>query len=80
MCEKAVTLVLFVLKNCFDKYRSQEMCQEAVGVCLPFLRFVPDWFDSNKYFFNKDIVFVNKDSDNCLKKQPPEVSFKESCS
>ena len=53
MCEKAVSLVLFMLKNCLDKYRSQEMCKEAVGVCLPFLRFVPDWFDSNKYFLIK---------------------------
>ena len=53
MCEKAVSLVLFMLKNCLYKYTSQEMCKEAVGVCLPFLRFVPDWFDSNKYFLIK---------------------------
>ena len=50
MCEKAVSLVLFMLKNCLDKYRSQEMCKEAVGVCLPFLRFVPDWFGSISIF------------------------------
>ena len=55
-----------------NKYKSQEMYKEIVNAFLPLLKFVPDWFVSNKMprncgnavSFNDDIVFVNADSDN----------------
>ena len=48
------------------------MYKEAFDTCLPLLKFVPDWFVTNKIlkdlhntvFFNDIIVFVNEDSNN----------------
>ena len=37
-----------MLKFCPDKYKTQEMCDEAVDSCLLALKFVPDWFVMNK--------------------------------
>ena len=61
-----------MLKHYLNKYKSQEMYKEIVNAFLPLLKFVPDWFVSNKMprnrgnavSLNDDIVFVNADSDN----------------
>ena len=60
-----------MLKYCVDRYKTQEICDKAVDVCLPALKFVPNWFVTNKMLenldnvlYNDDIVFVNTDSDN----------------
>ena len=72
MCEKAVSKKHFTLKHCLDKYKTQDMCHKVVDACLIALKFVPDWYVTNKIlnildnavFLNGDIVFVNADSDN----------------
>ena len=72
MCDKAVFKDLFMLKNCFDRYKTQEMCDKAVDVFLTTLKFIPDWFVTSKMikkladdlFSNNYTVFVNVDSNN----------------
>ena len=66
-CDKVVSKEYFMLKNCLNKYKSQEMCKVTVDASLPLLKFVPYWFVTNKMFtvfFNGDIVFFHVDSDN----------------
>ena len=50
MCDKIVSEDLFELKYCQDRYKNEEMCNKAA--CrydfLPALKFVPDWFVTNK--------------------------------
>ena len=61
-----------MLKYCLDRYKTQEMCDKAVDEFLPALKFVPDWFVTNKIleklndvlFVNDDIIFINEDCDN----------------
>ena len=60
-----------MLKYFLDKYKSEEMCKEAVDACLPLLKFIHDRFVKKKVlkdldnaiFFNDTLVFVNADSD-----------------
>ena len=62
----------FILKYCLDRYKTQEMYHKAVDVFLTTLKFVPDWFVTNKMleklgdvvFSKDDIVFVYENSDN----------------
>ena len=42
MREEAICKEPFVLKYGLDKYKSQGMCDKAVGACLLILKFVPD--------------------------------------
>ena len=44
MCDKVVFKDPFMLKYCFDRYKTQEMCDKAVDVFLATLKFIPDWF------------------------------------
>lgn len=68
MFEKAV----FMLQYCPGKYKfSEKKGKKAVDVCLPLLKFAPDWIFTNRIFnrlddavyFNIDIVFFNADYD-----------------
>ena len=52
MCDKVLSKGNFMLKFCLDKYRSQEMCNKAVAVFLPTLKFVPDLFVTSKMIKN----------------------------
>ena len=60
-----------MLKYCLGRYKTQGMCYKAVYTCLQALKFVADWFATDKMpkklddvFSNDDITFVNTDSDN----------------
>ena len=52
-----------MLKYCIDRYKTQEMCDKAVDDFLPTLKFVTDWFHTNKIklystlFGEEDIQF-----------------------
>ena len=54
------------------KYKSQEICDNAVDACLLLLKFIPELFLRNKMlvdldyavFFNYEIVLIKADSDN----------------
>ena len=48
MCNKIIPKNPFVLKNCPDKYITQNMCDAAVDNFLPTLNFVCDWFVTSK--------------------------------
>ena len=41
MCDKVFSEDSFKLKNCLDRYKTQEMCDDAVDNFLPTLKFVP---------------------------------------
>ena len=42
---------------------TQEMCDEAIDTSLLALKFVPDWFVTNKMLEKLDVVFSNDDMD-----------------
>ena len=50
--EKCVTelflKIFFSSVYCPDKYKTQNMCDEAVDDCLTTLKFIPDWFVTSK--------------------------------
>ena len=56
---------------CSYKHETQKICDEAVDGCLAALKFIPDWFVTNKMlqksdnalFANGDILFYNEDFD-----------------
>ena len=68
MCDKAVSNYPFMLKSSLDRYKNQEMCDQAVVDFLSALKFVPDWFVAGKMIkkldddtlFANDIIFINK--------------------
>ena len=37
-----------MLKHCLDRYKTHEICGTAIDAFLPILKFVPDWFATNK--------------------------------
>ena len=45
-----------MLKYYSDKYEIKKMCDRAVDSCLLILKFVPDWFLTNKLIKNHDIA------------------------
>ena len=59
-----------MLKYYLDKYKTQEMCDEAVDKILPGLKFFLDWFVTSKMitktddalFANDDILLFGEDS------------------
>ena len=63
MCHEAFCENTFMLKYCIDRYKTQEMCDKAVDDFLPTLKFVTDWFHTNKIklystlFGEEDIQF-----------------------
>ena len=48
MCDRVVSQVPFTLKYCLDRYKTHSIYDEAVDDCLSALKFVPDWFVTNK--------------------------------
>ena len=72
MSDKVVSKELSLLKNCIDRYKTQEMCDKSVDAFLPTLKFVPNSFFNNKMleklgdvvFSNDDIVLFIEDSNN----------------
>ena len=64
MCDKVVSKEPFMLKCCLDRYETQELCDKAVDAYLPPLKFVPDWFVTNKMLGkHENVVFSNDDID-----------------
>ena len=62
----------FMLKFCLDRYKTYEMCDEAVDDCLSAIKFIPGWFVADKMirkvhealFTNDDIFFFDAYSGN----------------
>ena len=52
-----------MLKYSLKRYKTQEMCDEAIDTSLLALKFVPDWFVTNKMLEKLDVVFSNDDMD-----------------
>ena len=38
----------FMLKHCLNRHKAQELCDKAVDDFLPTLKFILDWFVTNK--------------------------------
>ena len=55
-----------MLKYCLNRYKTQEMCNEAVDDFLPTLKFVPDWFFTNKMITKKKLHNASFAEDNIL--------------
>ena len=63
-----------MLKYCFDRCKTQEMCNKAVDDFLPTLKFVPNWFITSKMikrlynalFADDNIFFFDEDSGNVI--------------
>ena len=47
MCDRVVSEDPFLIVYCPHKYETQRMCDEADD-CLAALKFIPDWFFTNK--------------------------------
>ena len=61
MYDKVVSEEPFMLKYCF---KTQDMCDKTVDASLPELKFVPDWFVTNKMLEKLDyVVFSNNIDD-----------------
>ena len=62
MCYKFISEESFMLKYCFNRYKTREKCGKAFDASLPALKFVPDWFVTNKTLKKiDDVVFCNDD-------------------
>ena len=48
MCDKIVFKEPFILKYCFDRFKTQEICDKAVDGFLLTIKFIPDWFVMKK--------------------------------
>ena len=48
MCHSIISEDRFSIRYVLDQYKTQRMCDKAVGYCGTALRFVPDWFGTNK--------------------------------
>ena len=74
MCDKIVYEDPFKLEYCHDRYKTQEMCHKAVDDFLPALKFVTDWFDTNKMikklltalYVHGNILYFNENSGNAI--------------
>ena len=47
-CNTVVSLYPFLTVYCSDKYKTENMCDEAVDNSLAALKFIPDWFVTSK--------------------------------
>ena len=64
MCNKVVFEERFVLKYFLQRHEIQKLCDKAVDVCISALKFIPDWFVTNKMLQKvDDAVFSNDDID-----------------
>ena len=48
----------FILMYCPNKYKSQRLCDEAVENCLAALKFIPDWFLTNKMLYWLMVIYL----------------------
>ena len=48
MFDRAVPNDPFMLKNCLNRYKTQEISNKAVDDFLPASKFTPDWFATSK--------------------------------
>ena len=48
MCDKAVFNDSLMLKYCLDRYKTQEISDNAFDALLSALKFVPGWFVTNE--------------------------------
>ena len=71
ICNRVISEDTFMLVYCPNRYKIQRMCDEAVDACLAALKFIPDWFATNKMLekldntlrTKNDILFYNEDFD-----------------
>ena len=47
-CGIKLMIIITILKFCHDRYKTQEICDKIVYGFLLGLKFVPDWFFTNK--------------------------------
>ena len=48
MCNTIIFEDPFSIRYVPDQYKTQQMCHKAVDDCLAALKFVPNWFVTNK--------------------------------
>ena len=48
MCDKSLFDDPFMTVYCHNKYKTQRMCDEAVGDCPAASKFIPGWFVASK--------------------------------
>ena len=60
MGDKVVSKQCFIPKNSFDRYKTQEMYDKAIDVCLPAI-FVVDQFVKSKILERLDYVLFSND-------------------
>ena len=48
MCDRAVSHYSFLIVYCPDKYKTQEMDDEAADDSIATLKLIPDWFITSK--------------------------------
>ena len=48
MCDEGFSEDPFMLKYCFDRYKTYEMSDKAIDDFLPTLKFFPQWFVRNR--------------------------------
>ena len=71
MCDKVIPIKAFMLKYCLNRFKMKKLCDNSVVSYLLALKFVSDWFFTNKMiekldngvFSNDDIIFGDIDSD-----------------
>ena len=85
MCGDVVSKECFMSKYCLGKYKAEEMCNKTVNAFLSKLKFVSDWFASNKMLekldnskiANDDIslldVDISLDDDNFDENDPETI-------
>ena len=48
MCDRVISEDPFLIVYCLDKYKTRKICNKAVDDCLAALKFILDWFVTNK--------------------------------
>ena len=64
MCDRVVFEDHISIFYCPDRYKTQRMCDETADDCLAALKFIPDWFITNKMLEKFDNLL--KDFDKVL--------------
>ena len=52
MCDLVVSLYLFLILYCSDKYITQKICNEIIAGSVAALRLIPNWFVTRKIIKN----------------------------
>ena len=52
MCNSIISENPFSITYVPDQYKTQQKCDKAVDDCLATLKFIPDWFATNKIIKN----------------------------